>query len=206
MSPKSPRNLGSEKHPTKEALEVAALLRAHQKRLVLAESCTGGLVSALLVEVPGISEWLCGSLVTYRDDSKVRWLNIPSEVLAKHSAVSSEVAGAMVRGALELTHEADFAAAITGHLGPGAPEGEDGLVFSAVGARGQPPRIEKFFLPREAHWARMSGNLRTLDTTSQAALRLRHERQMLASKHLLRMVRALLTGSARNGKNSKETR
>lgn len=190
------RARNQEIHPAKEALEVSTLLRAHRKRLVLAESCTGGLASALLVEVPGISEWLCGSLVSYRDDSKVRWLNIPSGLLTQHSAVSSEVAEAMVRGALELTHEADFAAAITGHLGPGAPEGEDGLVFSAVGARGQAPRIEKIFLPQEAHWAGMSGNLRKPDATSRQALRLRHERQMLASKHLLRMVRALLTSSS----------
>jgi len=177
------------------AAQVAALLRGHQKRLVLAESCTGGLVSAALVETPGISEWLCGSLVVYRDASKVRWLGIPSEILSKHSAVSAEVAAAMVRGALELTQEADFAAAITGHLGPGAPEGEDGLVFAAVGARNQAPRIEKIFLPGDSRQKRGPRNLRTPNALHQFGNRLRRERQVLASKYLLRMVRAMLTSS-----------
>ena len=102
---------------------------------MLAESCTGGLVSAELAKVPGVSEWLCGSAVTYRCDTKVEWIGVKSEDIEQHTAVSKEVAGQMAQGVLRKTPEASLSASVTGHLGPDAPEGFDGLVFIAVAAR-----------------------------------------------------------------------
>ncbi|MDA7492658.1 nicotinamide-nucleotide amidohydrolase family protein [bacterium] len=114
---------------------LAESLSRTQLKIVFAESCTGGLVSAALAGVPGISEWLCGSAVTYRSATKVAWLGVDAEKIAQHSAVCPEVALQMALGVLEKTPEADLALSITGHLGPGAPEGMDGLVFVAIARR-----------------------------------------------------------------------
>jgi len=119
------------------ASEVFRLLRETRQRLVLAESCSGGLVAAALVGVPGISEWLCGSAVTYRDKTKHGWLGVAQEALddPRVTAVSEIVARQMAVGALQRTPEADLAVTTTGHLGPGAPAGQDGLVFLGVATR-----------------------------------------------------------------------
>ncbi len=104
-------------------------------RLVLAESCTGGLAAAALTGVPGISQWFCGSAVTYRERTKVAWLAVAPSALARLTAVSGPVTSAMACGVLGRTDEADVAAAITGHLGPHAPPGEDGHIWVAVADR-----------------------------------------------------------------------
>jgi PncC family amidohydrolase len=128
-------------------------LRARNLRLVLAESCTGGLAAALLARIPGVSEFLCGSAVVYQVETKARWLRVSRRLLRQHRAVSAEVASAMVAGALAQTPHADISAAVTGHLGPGAPPAQDGLVFVAFTrrARGAQPRIaiKKLELSRE---------------------------------------------------------
>ena len=116
---------------------LAEALARKQLKIVFAESCTGGLVSAALAGVPGISEWLCGSAVTYRSPTKVAWLGVDADEIAKHTAVCSGVALKMASGVLGKTPEADFALSITGHLGPGAPEDMDGLVFVGVARRGK---------------------------------------------------------------------
>jgi PncC family amidohydrolase len=105
------------------------------RRLVLAESCTAGLIAASLGRIPGISDVLCGSLVTYRDATKTNWLGVPESVLGKHTAVSESVAGLMVTGALVATPEADLAASVTGHLGPDAPASQDGLIYVGIAER-----------------------------------------------------------------------
>jgi PncC family amidohydrolase len=104
-------------------------------RLVLAESCTAGLIAASLGAIPGISSNLCGSMVTYRNATKQQWLGVAQTVLDEHTAVSSHVARLMATGALVATPEADLAASVTGHLGPDAPHDQDGLIFAGVGQR-----------------------------------------------------------------------
>jgi nicotinamide-nucleotide amidase len=128
--------------------EVAGLLAQLELRLVLAESCTGGLVSACLARVPGISEYHCGSAVVYRLDTKTRWLAVEESMLIEIGPVSEPVARAMARGVLDHTPEAHLSASITGHLGPGAPEGQDGLVFVAVAWRDGPCQVESLRLSR----------------------------------------------------------
>ncbi|MDZ4852523.1 MAG: CinA family protein [Pirellulaceae bacterium] len=110
------------------------LLVQNQQRLVLVESCTAGLVSALLGKIPGISDVLCGSMVVYRNDSKHRWLGIDRQVLEDSDIgpVSQRVTEELARAALDRTPEATVAAAVTGHLGPNAPAGLDGRVFTCV--------------------------------------------------------------------------
>lgn len=118
-----------------QVLLVARLLRKKKSRLVLAESCTGGLLAAAFTEIPGISRDFCGSHVVYREDSKIEWLGVKPSTLKKHTAVSRAAAEEMVRGVLKKTPEARVAGAITGYLGPA---GKDiGLVFISVLVRGE---------------------------------------------------------------------
>jgi nicotinamide-nucleotide amidase len=117
------------------AMALADVLKRAGARFVLAESCTGGLASAALAGVPGISQWFCGSAVAYRPDAKSVWLQVPANVLEQHGAESAEATRAMARGALQAIGEADWSGAITGHLGPNSPVDRDGWIDIAVARR-----------------------------------------------------------------------
>lgn len=116
--------------------EIVRLLKHREWRVVFAESCTGGLVSATLARMPGVSEHLCGSAVTYRNRTKQDWLDIPPTLLAEPGPVSGIVARCMAEGVLKMTPEAHVAVSITGHLGPDAPAELDGLVYIGTAHRG----------------------------------------------------------------------
>ena len=119
-------------------LRVRDSLRVRGDRLVLAESCTAGLVAAELGKIPGISEFFCGSMVVYRTPTKQAWLGISSDLLENSSIgpVSAQVTLALATAILDKTPEATVAAAITGHLGPFAPPTMDGQVYCVVVRRG----------------------------------------------------------------------
>ena len=87
-------------------------------RIVTAESCTGGLLSGLLVEVPGSSKVFERGFVTYSNKAKEEVLGIPGDMIADYGAVSEPVARAMAEGALEESR-ANMSIAITGIAGPG---------------------------------------------------------------------------------------
>ncbi len=117
----------------------AALLKRYEAeglRIVTAESCTGGLVAALLTEVLGSSAVVERGFVTYSNEAKTEMLGVPAEMIAQHGAVSEPVARAMAEGALRRSH-ADIAVSITGIAGPGGATATKpvGLVHFAV-ARG----------------------------------------------------------------------
>ena len=114
---------------------LADLLATQDRRVVFAESCTAGLIASSLARIVGISQYLCGSAVVYREAAKMQWLGVDGETIARHTAVSEPVARQMVEGVLRMTPEADVAASITGHLGPNAPDGFDGLVFIGIACR-----------------------------------------------------------------------
>ena len=107
-------------------------------RVVFAESCTAGLVSAALGSIPGISEHLCGSAVTYRNQTKHDWLGVSQEPLVNPGPVSQQVVQLMAQGVLNSTSEANVALAVTGHLGPDAPSQLDGLIHLGVACQDQP--------------------------------------------------------------------
>ncbi len=119
----------------KIAKRLAERLAEAGRRVVFAESCTAGLVSSSLAAVPGISDWLCGSAVTYRNQTKIGWLDVDSDVVERETAVSETVAGQMAVGVLAKTPEADLAVSVTGHLGPHAPAASDGVLFVGVARR-----------------------------------------------------------------------
>jgi nicotinamide-nucleotide amidase len=126
---------------------VIDLLRERKLTLALAESCTGGLLSARLTEVPGASAVLERAVVSYANQAKVDALSVPAELIAAHGAVSEEVAAAMAKGALAAAR-ASVSVAITGIAGPdgGTPEKPVGLVYVATcGAAGT--RVRKNLFP-----------------------------------------------------------
>ena len=106
-------------------------LERSRHQLVLAESCTSGLVAAELGQIPGISEFFCGSMVVYQTATKRDWLSISSEILDDPllGPVSAEVTEQLLHAVLNRTPRATIAAAITGHLGPKSPESMDGLIY-----------------------------------------------------------------------------
>ncbi len=117
------------------AIRLAQICEATTQKIVFAESCTCGLVAAAMAGVPGISRFLCGSMVTYRESAKTIWLGIEPEMLEEHSAVSQEVTEKMAMGVLASVPESDWSAAVTGHLGPNSPYGLDGRIYIAFARR-----------------------------------------------------------------------
>ena len=107
-------------------------------RIATAESCTGGMLAALLTDIEGASHGFERGFVTYTEESKAELLGIDRDVLKRNEAVSEVVARAMAEGALARSH-ADIALAVTGFAGP-AGDHEQGLVHMAVASRGQPTR------------------------------------------------------------------
>jgi competence/damage-inducible protein CinA-like protein len=96
--------------------QVAQLLAG--RRIGTGESCTGGLMAARLTERPGSSAYVVGGVVAYADEAKSALLGVDPDLIARHGAVSPEVAEAMADGALE-RFVADTAISITGIAGPG---------------------------------------------------------------------------------------
>lgn len=99
----------------------AALLKAYEEKglkVATAESCTGGLVAALLTEIAGSSAVVERGFVTYSNEAKTELIAVPADLIAAHGAVSEPVARAMAEGALAHSR-ADVAVGITGIAGPG---------------------------------------------------------------------------------------
>lgn len=111
------------------------------KRIAVAESCTGGLVSAALTEIPGSSKVFEAGFITYSDQSKTNRLQVAQDVIETFGAVSVATAWAMAHGALEAS-QADIAVAITGIAGPegGTPSKPVGTVVFARAERGKDPK------------------------------------------------------------------
>ena len=97
--------------------ELLTLLSEKNMLLAVAESCTGGLVSAALTDIPGISQVYAGSITSYANSVKENLLKVPSEVLATAGAVSEECAGFMAKGVAGAL-SCDAAVSTTGIAGP----------------------------------------------------------------------------------------
>jgi PncC family amidohydrolase len=129
-------------------IQVGEWLRRRGLKLIAAESCTGGLISHRMTDVPGSSDYFLGGLVSYANEAKHNWLGVREETLAAHGAVSKEVVLEMARGArhsLAAAHSPEqvVAVSVSGIAGPGggSPEKPVGLVWIGLSA----PGYEKAF-------------------------------------------------------------
>jgi nicotinamide-nucleotide amidase len=118
------------------AREAAAQLRAANRRLVTAESCTGGWIAKLCTDIPGSSEWFECGFVCYSNTAKVRDLGVPEKLIESEGAVSDAVVRAMAEGAIERTG-ATVSIAVSGIAGPGGevPGKPVGTVWFALARR-----------------------------------------------------------------------
>ena len=123
------------------ARKVLEANRALGRRIAVAESCTGGLVSAALTELPGSSDVFDVGFVTYSNEAKTEALKVSTDVLETFGAVSIAVAWSMAQGALKRSN-ADVAVAITGIAGPdgGSEKKPVGTVVFAQAERGADPQ------------------------------------------------------------------
>ncbi len=117
------------------AVRLVAALASPRRTLAAAESCTGGLLSAAVTDVPGASAYFLGGIVAYSNASKVRDLGVAEALIDAKGAVSEEVAVAMAEGAAA-RFGADIGVGITGIAGPGGavPGKPVGTVCVAVAA------------------------------------------------------------------------
>ena len=132
-APADRRGTGVPADTTLERAVGAALVKRGEM-VATAESCTGGMISARITAVPGSSAWFAGGVVSYSNAVKESALGVPAGLIARHGAVSAEVADAMARGAMGRVGAA-WAIAVTGLAGPGGgtPEKPVGLVYVAIG-------------------------------------------------------------------------
>ena len=156
-----------------EPIQIAAGRALVERGLTVstAESCTGGLVAARLVDYPGISACLGEAHVTYANEAKVRYCGVSPETLRLHGAVSPETAREMAEG-LRQKSGADIAAATTGIAGPGGgtPEKPVGLVYVCVAAPCG-TRVEKLNLPGDRGEVRSQAADHVLGMILEAALK-----------------------------------
>jgi PncC family amidohydrolase len=125
------------RRPDRLAAAAGRALLARGESLAVAESCTGGLLGALITSVPGSSRWFLGGVVAYRNAVKTGLLGVPPAQLRRHGAVSAPVAAAMAAGARRALRSS-LALAVTGIAGPGGGTAAKpvGLVHVALSARG----------------------------------------------------------------------
>lgn len=124
-----------------------------QDRRILAataESCTGGMIIALLTDIPGSSSMVDRGFVTYSNDAKMEMIGVAKETLDAHGAVSRETALEMAAGALARSR-AGIALSVTGIAGPdgGSEEKPVGLVWFGVAVKGRAPTAEKRLFDNE---------------------------------------------------------
>ena len=126
------------------AEKTGGLLLEKELTLGLAESCTGGLLGAVITEIPGSSKYFQGGIVAYQNKLKRKLLKVPATVLRRHGAVSPETAAAMARGARKAT-KSKVGVSITGVAGPdgGQPEKPIGLVYIGLDTR-KTRKVEAF--------------------------------------------------------------
>ena len=131
---------------------VVRLLGQHQLRLATAESCTGGLISHRITNVPGASGVFTQGFVTYANEAKIRLLGVSAEDLQHHGAVSETVACQMADGALR-NGGADIAVSVTGIAGPdgGSEEKPVGTAWIGLAVKGATTTAFKVYQPRNRH-------------------------------------------------------
>lgn len=149
---------------------VVRLLQEKNATVACAESCTGGMISSMIVDVPGASDVLLEGAVTYSNEAKMRRLGVTEAILAQYGAVSEPCARAMAEG-MRKTSGADYAMATTGIAGPGGgtPEKPVGLIYVAVASRSGTQVVE-YHLSRDRSHNRRTTALNALNLLRKTLL------------------------------------
>lgn len=144
------------------------LLLEKDLQITCAESCTGGMIASLLVNVPGVSEILMESYVTYSNEAKHRLLGVEQEALSEYGAVSQQVAFQMAEGAARAAG-ADAAIAVTGIAGPGGGTAQKpvGLVYIGTYLCGNIRVTENHFLGERYKIRKQAAEAALLQLTAQ---------------------------------------
>ena len=154
------------------ALAEAVLTRCRKSKLMIAtaESCTGGLIAGALTEIAGSSDVVERGFVTYSNRAKTEMLGVPEALIARHGAVSAEVAHGMASGALAHA-PVDLAVAVTGIAGPGGGSAEKpvGLVHFGVACKGKQAQSEHHVFPGDRGAIRRATIERALELLLAAA-------------------------------------
>lgn len=118
--------------------EIVSLLRKYNLTITTAESCTGGLVAATLINVSGVSEFLKEAYITYSDEAKVKLLNVDPAIIDVFTVVSAPTAKAMALGGAKAANT-DICVSVTGIAGPdgGSETQPVGLVYIGLSFKGE---------------------------------------------------------------------
>jgi nicotinamide-nucleotide amidase len=114
-------------------IEIINLLKKRNQTVTFAESCTGGRIASMFTSVSGASSVLMGSVVTYSNEIKSKWLGVKRETLIEYGAVSQECVEEMLKGVISMA-SADYAIAVSGIAGPtgGTTEKPVGTVYIGI--------------------------------------------------------------------------
>ena len=135
-----------DKQLTDKAEKLLKLAGEKKMRIATAESCTGGLIAALMTEIPGSSIVVGRSFITYSNRAKHEILHVPAELLREHGAVSEPVVRAMAQNTFDMT-SAHLTIAVSGIAGPGGGSAEKpaGLVHMATCLDGDVIHVKEQF-------------------------------------------------------------
>ena len=151
---------------------VGQLLRDRDLRIAVAESCTGGLITSRLTDVPGSSAYVHAGWAVYSDAAKVSLLGVDTNLIREHGAVSEPVAEAMAAAA-RARADVDVGVGVTGIAGPGGGTVDKpvGTVCLALNGPGQRLRVRRLQLPGERDRVKFQASQSALDMLRRALLR-----------------------------------
>ena len=145
-------------------------LKRKGERLCCAESCTGGIISAVLTDIPGSSSIFSRGYITYSNQAKIDMLGVKSETLELFGSVSGQTVSEMASGALTASNnEADFAIAVSGIAGPegGSEEKPVGLVYICILKKGEVGKINRYIFNGDRQSIRIQTAQKALENLNQ---------------------------------------
>ena len=166
----------SSRPPTDDELMAAARrlgrrLTTNGWQMAAAESCTGGMLSHVITQIPKSSDHFLGGIVSYSNAVKDELLDVPGDLLERVGAVSAEVAEAMTAGTLSRFPAARLAIAVTGIAGPdgGSDEKPVGLTYVAAAVRDGPASVERHTWPHDRDGNKRASVLAALELATRMA-------------------------------------
>jgi len=150
---------------------VTDLLKQRNWTLACAESCTGGLITAKMINHPGVSDVLREGIVAYANEAKIQRLDVDSDLIKKYGAVSAEVAAAMAEGVAKVS-SASVGLSTTGIAGPGGGSEDKpvGLVYLGLYIPGKGVTTKKLTLTGDRMKVRNRATISALDFLRLALL------------------------------------